>query len=138
MRTQRLIKATLLVVALAACSSAPQDLPAPSLPQRAGTDAVVALRAEGVRYLAIGEGQFSLRIYDNRISLARAGEAELMFPQAEPIYPRWNGEIYETEANGRRLRVEIRRRGACAGKDGRDTVAVTLDGAELIGCGRAY
>ena len=132
------MRRVILALALTACASPPQELPSPILPQRAGIDSIVALRAEGVRYLAVGEEQFILRIYDDRISFARAGEDALEFPQTEPLYPRWNGEIYETEANGHRLRVEIRRRGECAGKDGRDTVAVTLDGAAMTGCGRAY
>lgn len=133
-----MIRAALLALTLTACAGAPQDLPAPVLPQRIGTDSIVALRADGVRYAAIGESQFVLRIYDDRISFTRTGEQALSFPQTEPVYPRWNGEIYETEANGRRLRVEIRRRGECADKDGRDTVEVTLDGAAMTGCGRAY
>jgi uncharacterized membrane protein len=132
------MRRVILALALTACASPPQELPPPLLPQRAGVDATVALRAEGVRYLAIGEEQFVLRIYDDRISFARAGQDELNFPQTEPLYPRWNGEIYETEANGHRLRLEIRRRGECADKNGRDTVAVTLDGAAMMGCGRAY
>ena len=132
------MRAALLALALTACASPPPELPPPVLPQRVGVDATVALRAEGARYMAIGEEQFVLRIYDERISFARAGEDELSFPQTEPLYPRWNGEIYETDANGHRLRVEIRRRGECADKDGRDTVAVTLDGAAMMGCGRAY
>lgn len=132
------MRRAILALALTACASPPQELPPPLLPQRAGVDATVALRAEGVRYLAIGEEQFVLRIYDDRISFARAGQDELNFPQTAPLYPRWNGEIYETEADGHRLRLEIHRRGECADKDGRDTVAVTLDGAAMMGCGRAY
>jgi hypothetical protein len=132
------MRRVILALALTACASPPQELPPPLLPQRAGVDATVALRAEGVRYMAVGEEQFVLRIYDDRISFARANQDELSFPQTEPLYPRWNGEIYEAEANGHRLRVEIRRRGECADKDGRDTVAVTLDGAAMMGCGRAY
>jgi hypothetical protein len=138
MRAQRLMRVALLAMALAACTSAPPDLPAPVLPQRAGVDETVALRAEGVRYLAVGEDRFILRIYDNRISVARAGEAALDFPRPEPRYPRWSGEIYDTEANGHRLHIEIRRYRECAGKDGRDPVEVTLDGIAMTGCGRAF
>ncbi|QGZ94245.1 hypothetical protein DSM104635_01061 [Terricaulis silvestris] len=98
----------------------------------------MALRAEGVRYMAVGEDRFVLRIYDDRISFARAGEDELTFPQAEPILPRWRGEILESEADGHRLRVEIRSTGRCEGKNGRDTVEVTLDGEAFSGCGRAF
>jgi hypothetical protein len=133
-----LTRPLVLALALTACASPPQELPPPLLPQRAGVDETVALRAEGVRYLAVGADRFILRIYDDRISVARDGQEALDFPQAEPIYPRWNGEVYETGAGGHRLRVEIRRRGECAGKDGRDTVEVTLDGEAMTGCGRAF
>ena len=132
------MRAALLALALAACASAPQELQRPVLPQRTGVDPMVAMRAEGVRYIALGEGQFILRIYDDRLSIVRNGEDELSFPSSEPTYPRWNGEIYESEANGHSLRVEIRRYDQCEGKDGRDTVDVTLDGATLSGCGRAF
>jgi hypothetical protein len=127
-----------LAIALTACMSPPQELPAPLLPQRVAVDETVAMRADGVRYLAVGEDRFVLRIYDDRISVARDGQEALDFPQAEPIYPRWNGEVYETQAGGHRLRVEIRRRAVCGGKDGRDTVAVTLDSEAMTGCGRAF
>jgi hypothetical protein len=129
------MRGALFALMLAACSSAPQDLPPPALPQRAGVDPLAAMRAEGVRYFALGEGQFVLRLYDDRISLARTGGDDLSFPSSEPIYPRWSGEIYESEANGHRLRVEIRHYDEC--EDGRDTVTVMIDGAELNGCGRA-
>jgi hypothetical protein len=138
MRAQRLMRGALLALALMACSSPPQDLPAPVLPERVGIDETVAMRAEGVRYLATGDAPFVLRIYDDHIALARAGEGDLNFPQSEPIYPRWNGEIFDTEASGHRLRVEIRHRGQCGGDDARDTVKVTLDGAVMTGCGRAF
>lgn len=133
-----MIRAPLLALLLAACASAPQDLQRAVPLQRASVDPVMATRAEGVRYLAMGEGQFVLHIYDNRISFARAGEDALDFPSVEPRYPRWSGEIYESEANGHRLRVAVRRADPCGGKDGRDTVEVTLDGAEFMGCGRAF
>jgi hypothetical protein len=127
-----------LALVVTACAAPPQELPSPLLPQRAGVDETVALRAEGVRYMAVGEDHFILRIYDDRISVARHGEEALDFPQTEPRYPRWNGEIYESEANGHRLRVDIRHYRECGGRDGRDTVAVTLDGAAMTGCGRAF
>jgi hypothetical protein len=129
------MRAILLALMVAACASAPQDLPPPALPQRAGVDPIVGMRAEGMRYFASSDDLFALRIYDDRIVLSRLGEADLAFPSGEPIYPRWSGEIYESEANGRSLRVEIRHYDAC--ERGRDTVEVTLDGATLRGCGHA-
>lgn len=46
-----------LAVTLAACASAPRDLPPPSLPERAGVDTLVAARAAGVQFLAQGTSE---------------------------------------------------------------------------------
>ncbi len=128
------------VTLLAACASAPrEEPPAPPLPERAGVDTVVAARAEGVDFRAVGAA-FILNIYrEERITLAW-GDQNFSFPKPEPILPRWNGEIYETSDGRYALRVEIRR-ASCAGADG-DTwparVTVILDDEMLEGCGRSF
>jgi hypothetical protein len=128
------------VVLLGACaSSRPQELPAPPLPQRTGVDPIVAARAEGVAYRGVGDG-FVLHIYrDDRITLSWGRDVnEATFPKPEPQYPRWNGEIYDTQNAAHTLHVEVDRR-PCTDANGANQptrVRVTIDGQELNGCGR--
>lgn len=127
-----------VLLTLAACSSAPrEELPLPQLPQRAGVDPVVAARAEGLELRAVGDG-FLLEIFRTeriRLTLTESGEA-LEFPKPEPRFPAWNGSIYDTAANGRRLRIEIRNFSPCAG--GGPGVEVRLDDREFAGCGSEF
>lgn len=126
-------------VVLAACSSAPQDPPAPQLPERAGVDPIVAARASGVAYRGVGaDPPFVLDIYrEDRIVLTLdSGAAELTFPKTDPALPRWYGEIYETASEGRRLEIYLRRSQPCPTDPGQHVIEVRLDGVELTGCGR--
>lgn len=128
--------ALITAVLLAACAT-PQDLPPPQLPQRAGVDAAVAARADGVRFEAHGEN-FRLRLYDDRIALSVANGAELIFPRPEPQYPRWSGVVYSTENAEHRLGVSIRRDRPCPTDRGARPVEILLDGSAFTGCGRAF
>jgi hypothetical protein len=130
---------------LAACSSSrPQDLPPPQLPQRAGVDPIVAARAEGVAFRAVGHGpDFVLHIYrEDRITLAwDHGAHQETFPKPDPILPRWHGEIYETQNERHRLRVEIARARVCTDAEANGeiwptTVRVIIDDETREGCGR--
>lgn len=136
-----LVLATLLLSACAG-GAAREELPPPQLPQRAGVDPTVAARAEGVELRAVGEG-FVLDIYrTDRIRLTLTGTGQdLVFPKTEPRFPRWNGSIYHTAADGRVLYIEIRNDRRCE-RDDRQTypirVDVSLDGREMTGCGREF
>lgn len=128
---------------LAACANgAREELPAPQLPQRAGVDATVAARAEGIEFRAVGEG-FVLDIFrEERIRFARtpSGE-ELNFPKPAPRYPRWNGVIYETESETHTLTIRIRDDRRCESADRAlypTRVELMLDGMALSGCGRRF
>jgi len=133
------MRALILALALAACSSTPEELPAPQLPQRAGVDPIVAARAEGVVFRAEG-ADFLLHLYrDHRIYLTwDSGAHQEHFPASEPILPAWRGEIYETRNERYELRVEVRR-GPC--REGEQvysaTVIVRINNQEdHRGCGR--
>jgi hypothetical protein len=131
------MRALALALAISACSTAPEELPPPQLPQRAGVDPLVAARAEGVDFLAHGSApMFHLRFYETRITLSLEGVAPLDFPRGEPLLPRWNGEIYETTNGSHRLRVEVRNDRPCPDRPGYVVVHVNLNGAQAIGCGR--
>jgi uncharacterized membrane protein len=130
----------LLVAAfvLASCASpAGEVVPAQPAPQPAGVDPIAAARAEGVRFLAYGAApMFHLRLYEDRITLSLEGAPAQSFPRPEPQFPRWNGEIYTTSNAAHRLRIEVRRYRECPTQLGYHVVEITLDGAELHGCGR--
>jgi hypothetical protein len=129
---------------LAACggNAAREELPPPELPQRAGVDPLVAARAEGVAFRAVGDG-FVLDIFRTeriRLTLTATGE-EIVFAKPEPQYPRWHGAIYETASGTRTLSVEIRNYLPCAREDRATypiTATIRLDGRELEGCGREF
>jgi hypothetical protein len=136
------IPALCLLLAACGANAAREELPAPQLPQRTGVDPLVAARAEGVEFRAVGEG-FVLDIFRAeriRLTLTATGE-ELVFPKTEPRYPRWSGSIYDTSNGTRRLHIEIRNYRNCESADSAaypDTVRVRLDQRELQGCGRAF
>ncbi len=136
------MRALALALLLAACAAPRDELPMPSLPQRAGVDPVVAARAEGVDFRAVGHApDFVLQIYrDDRITLAwDAGAHEETFPKTEPVYPRWNGEIYHTHNGEHALMIEIRRSLPCVheGERFESTVRIEIDRIERRGCGRS-
>jgi len=129
------------LLALSACSSGPrEEFSAPTLPQRAGTDPIVAARAEGVELRARGEG-FTLDIFRAdtiRLTLSDTGEV-LIFPKPEPRLPRWNGSIFETATETHRLVIEIRDDRPCTSGDRANFptgVNVSLSGRDFSGCGR--
>lgn len=135
------MRALIFAAALAACSSAPPaELPPPELPQRAGVDPIVAARAEGVEIRAVGE-DFVLDIFREsriRLTLTDTGEA-LEFAKPEPLYPRWNGSIYETANDAHALEITIRNDRRCEQANRAlypDVVEIELDGRNLAGCGR--
>jgi hypothetical protein len=129
---------------LAACggNAAREELPAPPLPERAGVDPLVAARAEGVEFRAVGEG-FVLDIFRTdriRLTLTATGE-ELTFPKREPQYPRWYGSIYDVSNDAHVLHIEIRNDHPCERADRGIypiTVHIRLDDRELEGCGREF
>lgn len=126
-------------LALAACSHAPPaELPPPDLPQRAGTDPIVAARAEGVNYIAHGDATpFELRFYADRILFSTPGVAAKVFPLTEPQHPVWYGEIYRTENENHDLYVTLRFDRPCPSGNGEHLVEVRLDrGEQMSGCGR--
>lgn len=134
-----------LVIAASACASAQPELPPPTLPQRTGTDPVVAARAEGVAFRASGPApEFVLTIYrDDRITLTwDHGTRQETFPKPTPQLPRWNGEIYETHTAAHTLRIEVRHTPCSEVMLGAevfpDTVMIVIDDDERRGCGRAF
>ena len=136
------MRAIILALALAGCANAPPpELPAPVLPERAGVDPIVAARAEGIAFRAVGEG-FVLDIFHEdriRLTLTATGE-ELIFPKPEPRYPAWNGSIYDTQNDKHGLYIEIRDDRPC--ERGVPRVDVGLghpgDAREFTGCGRSF
>jgi len=128
---------------LAACggNAAREELPSPQLPQRAGVDPLVAARAEGVEFRAVGDG-FVLDIFADRIRLTMTADGSVLsFAKPAPQYPRWNGSIYTTSDEQHRMRVEIRDYRPCETGDRATyptSVSVTLDGREMEGCGREF
>jgi hypothetical protein len=137
------MRALLLALALSACAGgrAPQELPAPQLPQRAGVDAIVAARAEGVEFRVFGDGVVIDIFRADRMRLSRSPGTEVItFPKPEAQHPRWSGEIYETESDGHTLRIEIHRSRACASGNRAlypTHVEIVLDGQAIAACGRA-
>lgn len=139
-----MIRALCLALALAACSTAPKDeLPPPQLPQRAGVDPIIALRAEGVVFQAQGASpDFVLHLYrDNRLFIAwDSGAHEERFPASEPIYPAYRGRVFETRNERFAVRVDIQdgpcRDAALGSQVFSATVIVEIDGVERRGCGR--
>lgn len=139
-----MIRALFLAMTLAACSTAPkEELPPPQLPQRAGIDPLIALRAEGVVFRAQGASpDFVLHLYrDNRISISwDQGAQQQHYPASEPILPAYRGRVFETRNERSSLRVEIRdgpcRDQALGPQVFSATVVVQIDGAERRGCGR--
>lgn len=134
-------RALIVALLLGACASPPRELPPPPLPERAGVDPLVAARAEGIAFRAVGDG-FVLDIFHEariRLTITASGET-LVFPKPEPRYPRWNGSIYETQTEAHRLNIQIRDDRPCEGPDRAlypTTVALRFDGNEMRGCGRA-
>jgi hypothetical protein len=129
---------------LAACggNAAREELPPPPLPERAGVDPLVAARAEGVEFRAVGDG-FVLNIFRAeriRLTLTATGE-ELIFAKPEPQYPRWSGSIYDGSNDAHVLHIEIRNDRPCERADRGTypiTVHIRLDDRELEGCGREF
>lgn len=139
-----MIRALALAFTLAACAGrqAPRELPPPQLPERAGVDPIIAARAEGIEFRAVGDG-FVLDIFrEDRVRLTRTASGDaLTFPKPEPRYPRWNGEIYETEVDAHTLTIRIRDDRPCERDDRasfQTRVELIADGVELEGCGRRF
>lgn len=137
------MRALVLALMLASCAAgrAPEELPAPQLPERAGVDPIVAARSEGVEFRAVGDGVV-VDILNDRIRLSRSPGTEVIdFPKPEPIFPRSNGEVYETENEGRSLAIAIERSHPCQ-SDNRALypirVELVFDGQPMAACGRDF
>lgn len=138
------VRTILFALFLVACSSTPEELPPPQLPQRAGVDPLISARAEGVVFRAESASpDFVLHLYrDNRILVTwDAGAHQELFPASEPLLPAWAGEIYETRNERYQLRVEVRH-GPCRNAAFGDavlprTVTIFINNEERSGCGRA-
>jgi hypothetical protein len=135
--------ALIAALLLAACGgNVREELPPPQLPERAGVDPLVAARAEGVEFRAVGDG-FVLDIFPAeriRLTLTTTGE-ELNFAKPEPQHPRWYGSIYTTSNAQHALDVEIHNHRPCESADRATypiTVHIRLDDRELEGCGREF
>lgn len=132
------------LVLLGACTSAPRDLPPPNLPERAGTDPIVAARADGVVFRAVGASpDFVLHIHRNDAMIYLSwdgGAQEETFNQVRVVLPAYRGTVYEANTERHDLRVEIRQ-GVCRDPNlGPETfsasVTVRIDGVVRRGCGR--
>jgi len=140
-----MMRAPLAAVALlSACASQPRDLPPPNLPERAGTDPIVAARADGIVFRAVGVApDFVLDIYRNdaMIFLSWDGGAhEETFNDVRVVLPAYRGTIYEAHTDSHELRVDVRP-GVCRDPNiGPETfsatVTVHIDDVVHRGCGR--
>jgi hypothetical protein len=134
--------ALLATLLLAACSAGREELPAPQLPERTGVDPLVAARAEGVEFRAVGDGLVADIFRTERIRLTRtATSEELVFPRPQPQNPPARGTIYETASDGHTLLIEIRDSRPCETGDSAlypTSVVIVLDHEEIHACGRAF
>lgn len=132
------------IVFAAACSSPPDELPAPELPQRAGVDPIIAARAEGVVFRALGSNpDFLLHIFRNNERMFLAwdnGAHQETFTDVQVTLPAYRGTIYEATNERHRLRVEVRDAPCRDPNSNSETfsavVIVHIDGEERRGCGR--
>lgn len=151
----------MMAAALAACTPAPQqqapDAPAATTTTAATTagptassgDAMAEMpswdgaRAAGVDFRAVGqEPGWMLDIYQrDKIKLIWSyGEHSAEFPLPAPDTTQEGATRYAAQANGHTLAVTIRRfpcQDAMSGQAYPSAVSVTIDGAELRGCGKS-
>ncbi|MGQ0533735.1 MAG: COG3650 family protein [Caulobacteraceae bacterium] len=150
------MRALILVAALTACTPQPakQDetpaAEATSAESGSANESNLAqmpswdgARGAGVDFRAVGqEPGWMVDIYtQNRIvALLDYGESLIEFPRAEPTYPIEGSTHYETQDDGHRLSIIIRRspcQDAMSGENYPATVDVVIDGRTLNGCGRS-
>lgn len=94
-----------------------------------------------VRFRAVGDDFVLEFVGDEQIRLNLTAEGNVLsFPTPEVRFPRWNGSIYETVAQGRRIAIHIRDDRPCALGDRRapPTVIIYLHNQILTGCGRDF
>lgn len=150
------MRAWIMVLALAACTAQPakqEETPAAETAEaqsRSTNESNLAqmpswegARAAGVDFRAVGqEPGWMVDIYtQNRIvALLDYGERLIEFPRAEPTYPIEGSTHYETQADGHRLSIIIRRspcQDSMSGENYPATVDVVINGRALNGCGRS-
>lgn len=134
------MRALVLALALAACSSAPPELPPPQLPQRAGVDPIVEARTQGVVFRAVGAGFTFDLIRDNRAALVW-GDQRHTFENVATRVPAYRGTVYDAQTEHGPLLVEVRdtpcRDALIPGEVLPHRVTVTFRGEMRQGCGRS-
>lgn len=134
------MRALILALALASCSSAPPpELPPPQLPQRTGVDPLVEARTQGVVFRAIGAGFVFDLIRDNRAALVW-GDQRHTFENVATRIPAYRGTVYDAQTEHGALLVEVRDT-LCRDALEPDhvfphRVTVTFHGETRRGCGR--
>jgi len=140
------MRSLLFVLALAACSQPPEPEPAAPPAEISALDAMPTwdgARAAGVDFRGIGqEPGWMIDIYtQDRIALLLDyGETLLTFPRSAPNTAQEGVTQYDASAEGRTLRVTIRRfpcQDSMSGEAFPATVEVNIDGRVLNGCGRS-
>lgn len=157
------MRAALAILALAACTPAPQTVnpetaqieaeavrvaePTPTATDSA-ENALASMpswetaRAAGVRFRAVGqEPGWLLDIYarDKIVLLWDYGANKLELPRSTPAAPHAGVTRYESQERGHQLVVTIRATPCQDGMSGQDypaSVEVVIDGRSLNGCGR--
>lgn len=153
-----MMRALVLVLALAACSRPSQpvqteaEAPAPAVEAAAANDTAAnlarmaphdGLRAAGVDFRAVGqEPGWILDIYTRGTIkfVWDYGESYAEFAVAAPTSPQEGATRYEANSDGRALVVTVRRapcQDAMSGEAYPSTVEVVIDGRTLNGCGRS-
>lgn len=135
------MRALLLAIAVAACSSSPPpELPPPQLPQRAGVDPLVEARAQGVVFRGIGAGFTFDLIRENRAALTWDGQ-RFAFENVATRIPAYRGTVYDAQGDVGALLVEVRdtpcRDALAPGEVFPHRVTVTFRGQTRQGCGRS-
>jgi putative lipoprotein len=100
-------------------------------------------RAAGVDFRGVGQEpgwMVDIHARDRIVLLLDYGQRLLEFPLTEPVYPQEFATRYETQSNGSRLHITIRRapcQDAMSGEAFPATVEIVIDGRTLSGCGRS-
>jgi uncharacterized membrane protein len=139
------MRASLLIAALlvAACSAPDATPPQMEALAPAATPSWENARAEGVDFRAVGqEPGWLLDIYiqDHIVLEWDYGEQRAVFALPEATSPVEGETRYDVEASGHVLSIIIRSspcQDVMSGEDFPARVDITIDGRELMGCGRS-